>query len=215
MSVCILGKKIGMTQIFQDDGSAVPVTVVEAGPCTVLQKKKSASDKYSAVQLGFDEKKPKNVGKPMLKHFEKAGSKPLNFVREMRLDNDEQVEKYEIGKPVSIDIFKKGEFVDVLGISKGKGFAGVMKRHNMGGGKGSHGTHEFFRHGGSVGQHSDPSRVFKGLRMPGRMGTEKVTSVNLEIVDIQVEKNLMLIRGAVPGRKNSYLVIKPSKHHTK
>ena len=215
MSVCILGKKIGMTQVFQEDGTEVPVTVVEAGPCAVLQKKLSNTDKYSAVQLGFDERKPKNVTKPMLKHFEKSNSKPMRFVREMRLDSDEQVNQYEVGKQINVEIFKKGEYIDVIGTSKGKGYAGVMKRHNMGGGKGSHGTHEFFRHGGSVGQHSDPSRVFKGLRMPGRMGTEKVTSVNLEIVDIQPEKNILLIKGSVPGRKNSYLVIRPSKHHTK
>lgn len=213
MSLGILGKKIGQTQVYLEDGTAENVTVIEAGPCVVIQKKIKDKDKYSAIQVGFDERKPKNVSKPSLKKFEKINSKPLNFVKEFRLNNDEEVSKFEVGQNIKIDIFKKGDAVDVTGTSKGKGFAGVMKRHNFGGAKGSHGAHEFFRHGGSVGQHSDPSRVFKGLKMPGRLGNEKITTVNLHVVDVQPEKNLILIRGSVPGKKSSYVIIKPSKHN--
>ncbi len=212
MSLGILGKKKGMTQVYLEDGTAVPVTVIEAGPCIVIQKKTSKLDKYCSIQVGFDERKPKNVPKPLLKKFEKANSKPLNIVKEFRLNNDDDVNKFEIGQKILVDLFKKGDPVDVTGLSKGKGFAGVVKRHNFGGGRASHGVHEFYRHTGSIGQHSDPSRVFKGMGMPGRMGNEKVTTVNLEVVEVQPEKNLILIRGAVPGKKSSYVVINNSKH---
>jgi len=211
----LLAKKLGMTQIFLDNGECVPVTVIEAGPCIVLQKKTTKTDKYPAIKVGFDEKKSsKNVTRPLLKQFEKLNIKPLNYIKEIRLASDDEVNKFEVGQKISVtDVFKKGDKVDVTGKSKGKGYAGGMKRHNMSGAATqTHGTHEFFRHGGSVGQHSDPSRVFKGLKMPGRLGNETVTTVNLEVVDIQPEKNLILIKGAVPGKKSSYLIIKPSKH---
>jgi len=212
MSLGILGKKVGITQVFTEDGLALPVTVIEAGPCVVLQKKLTATDKYSAIQVGFGECKSKNVPKPLLKHFEKVGSAAVSFVKEMRLADDNEVNKFEVGQKITCDLFKKGDKVDVTGTSKGKGYAGVMKLHNFGGAKGSHGTHEFKRHGGAIGQHTDPARVFKGKKMPGRMGNEKVTIVNLEVVDVQPEKNLILVKGALPGKKSSFVVIKPSKH---
>jgi len=204
MSLGILGKKVGQTQVYLEDGTAANVTVIEAGPCVVIQKKVKDKDKYSAIQVGFDERKPKNVGKPLLKKFEKINSKPLNFIKEFRLNGDDEVSKFEIGQSIKIDMFKKGDAVDVTGTSKGKGFAGVIKRHNFSGAKASH---------GSIGQHSDPSRVFKGLKMPGRLGNEKVTTVNLEVVEVQPEKNLILIKGSVPGKRSSYVIIKPSKHN--
>lgn len=199
----ILGKKIGMTQVFNEDGIVIPVTVVEAGPCVVLQKKSLENDGYEAIQLGFDEKKEHRANKPELGHVKKAGTKPQKFIKEIRGVN---LEDYELGAVIKADIFSEGELVDVTGTSKGKGFAGSIKRHNQRRGPMSHGSH-YHRGPGSLGAIA-PARVFKGQSLPGRMGGERVTTQNLQIVRVDAEKNLLLIKGSVPGPKNSYLVIK-------
>jgi large subunit ribosomal protein L3 len=199
----ILGKKIGMTQVFNEDGVVVPVTVVEAGPCVVLQKKEVATDGYEAIQLGFDEKKEHRANKPELGHAKKAGVKPQKFIKEIRGVN---LADYELGGVVKVDIFSEGEMVDVTGTSKGKGFTGAIKRHNQARGPMSHGS-KYHRGPGSLGSIA-PNRVFKGQTLPGRMGGERVTVQNLEIVRVVPEKNLLLIKGSVPGPRNSYLMIK-------
>ncbi|MGA9174648.1 MAG: 50S ribosomal protein L3 [Thermoactinomyces sp.] len=199
----ILGKKIGMTQIFNEDGVVVPVTVVEAGPCVVLQKKEVATDGYEAIQLGFEEKKEHRANKPELGHAKKANAKPQKFIKELRGVN---LGDYELGGVVKADIFTEGELVDVTGTSKGKGFAGAIKRHNQARGPMSHGS-RYHRGPGSLGAIA-PNRVFKGQTLPGRMGGERVTTQNLEIVRVDADKNLILIKGSVPGPKNSYVVIK-------
>jgi large subunit ribosomal protein L3 len=199
----ILGKKIGMTQVFNEDGTVVPVTVVEAGPCVVLQKKEVETDGYEAIQLGYDEKKEHRANKPELGHAKKANAKPQKFIKEIRGVNPAN---YELGQEVKVDIFNAGELVDVTGTSKGKGFAGAIKRHNQSRGPMSHGS-RYHRGPGSLGAIA-PNRVFKGQTLPGRMGGEKVTTQNLEVVRVDTERNLLLIKGAVPGPKNSYLVIK-------
>ena len=202
----ILGKKIGMTQIFGDTGDAIPVSVIQAGPCAVVQKKTREKDGYCAIQLGFDGVKEKAVTKPLRGHFGRAKAACYRFLREIRLPESE-IEKYEVGQVIGTDIFTAGEFVDVVGVSKGKGFAGVMKRHGFAGFPGSHGTHEVFRHGGSIGQASSPGKVFKGTKMAGQMGAARVTVQNLEVVSVDPEKNLILIKGAVPGPSGGYLIV--------
>lgn len=202
----ILGKKIGMTQIFED-GKFVPVTVVEAGPNYVLQKKTEESDGYTALQLGFDEKKEKNTTKPLMGIFNKAGVKPQRFVRELKVDS---VDGYELGQEIKADILSEVEFVDITGTSKGKGTAGVMKRHGFSGNRASHGVSRNHRLGGSIGQSSWPGKVLRGLKMAGRLGNDTVTIQNLKVVKVDAENNLLLIKGAVPGSKNGYLVIKPA-----
>ena len=205
----ILGKKLGMTQIFTEEGDVVPVTVIQAGPCRVVQVKTKENDGYEAVQLGFDEiKKQKNVTKPLLGHFKKASLPPFRFLREIRVDGIEDVPK--VGEEVRADIFSKGEKVSVTGISKGKGFQGVMKRHGFHGGPGSHGS-MFNRAPGSIGQSSFPSRVWKNKGMPGHMGSERVTVKNLEVVDVRKEQNLLIVKGAVPGATGGYLIIRKSE----
>jgi large subunit ribosomal protein L3 len=199
----ILGKKIGMTQIFNEDGVVVPVTVVEAGPCVVLQKKELQTDGYEAIQLGFEEKKEHRSNKPELGHAKKANAKAQKFIKEVRGVN---LADYELGGVVKADIFAAGELVDVTGTSKGKGFAGAIKRHNQARGPMSHGS-RYHRGPGSLGAIA-PNRVFKGQTLPGRMGGERVTTQNLEIVRVDADKNLILIKGSVPGPKNSYVVIK-------
>ncbi|MFC7442662.1 50S ribosomal protein L3 [Laceyella putida] len=199
----ILGKKIGMTQVFNEDGVVVPVTVVEAGPCVVLQKKDVANDGYEAIQLGFAEKKEHRANKPELGHAKKANAAAQKFIKEIRGVN---LADYELGGVVKADIFSAGELVDVTGTSKGKGFAGAIKRHNQARGPMSHGS-RYHRGPGSLGAIA-PNRVFKGQTLPGRMGSDRVTTQNLQIVGVDAEKNLLLIKGAVPGPKNSYLVIK-------
>jgi large subunit ribosomal protein L3 len=197
----ILGKKIGMTQIFEEDGSVVPVTVIEAGPVRVIQKKDVEKDGYQAIQVGFEEiRKLKNVTKPMMGHFKKNSLPPYRVLQEIRMEG------FEVGDEVRVDIFTKGEKVSVSGTSKGKGFQGVMKRHNFRGGPASHGS-MFGRAPGSIGQSAYPSRVFKNKKLPGQMGNARVTTKNLEIVDVRAEQNLMLIKGAVPGSNGSYVFI--------
>ena len=199
----IFGKKIGMTQIFTEDDTVVPVTVIQANPNTVVQVKTVESDGYEAVQLGFGEIKEKKVNKPYGGHFEKAGVKPTRFLREVRVEN---AGENKVGDTQTVAAFSDVKKVNVTGTSKGKGFAGVMKRYGFGGGPGGHGSH-FHRIPGSVGMCATPSRVLRGLRLPGHMGCDTVTVKNLEVVRIDEDQNLILIKGAVPGGKNAIVRI--------
>ena len=203
--VGILGKKLGMTQIFSEDGLAIPVTIVEAGPCKVVQVKTLENDGYSAVQLGFEKKPERLVNKPMMGHFRKHKVEPFRFLREFR---DFPEEYCEVGKEVTVEVFEEGDIVKVTGISKGKGFQGVVKRHGFGGGPRTHGQSDRLRAPGSIGASAFPSRVIKGLRMAGRMGGKQVTVKGLTIVKIDKENNLLFIKGAVPGARNSLLIIR-------
>lgn len=202
----ILAKKVGMTQIFED-GKFIPVTVVEAGPNFVLQKKTVENDGYTALQLGFDEKKEKNTTKPVMGIFKKAGVNPQRFVKELRVDS---VEGYELGQEIKVDVLNGVEFVDITGTSKGKGTSGVMKRHGFGGNRASHGVSRNHRLGGSIGMSSWPGKVLKGKRMAGQHGNATVTVQNLKVVKVDAENNLLLIKGAVPGAKNGYIVVRPA-----
>jgi len=201
----ILGKKLGMTQYFNEAGEIVPVTVVEVTPNYVVQKKVKEKEGYNALQLGFGEKKITRVTKPMLGHFKKAGERAFYFLKEVKFDN---VEQFEVGQQISVsDVFSEGEFIDVTALSKGKGFQGVMKRHNFKGGRATHGS-MFHRAPGSAGSSAFPSRVWKGKRYPGHMGNERVTIQNLKIEKIFADRNIVLIRGAIPGANNSLVIIK-------
>ena len=207
MPIGLIGKKIGMTQIMKENGEVVPVTVIQAGPCVVVQKKTTESDHYNALQLGFADRKERKTNKPLLGHFKKGGVSPKKILKEIRLDASE-VGQYEIGQEIKADIFKVGEYVDVVGTTKGRGFAGVIKRHGFRGAPASHGTHDYKRHGGSIGSASYPSKVYKGIKMPGRMGGSRVTIQNLKIENIRSEQNLLLIKGAIPGADNGTVLIK-------
>lgn len=200
MSKGIIGKKIGMSQQFSG-GELIPVTVIQAGPCTVVQKKTSAADGYDSVQLAFEEEKKKErVTKAVAGHFKKANVQPHRFLREFR------TAEFEQGQVVTVDIFKKGELIVVSGVSKGKGFAGVMKRHNFAGGPGGHGS-MFNRRPGSIGSSAWPSRVWPGKKLPGHMGSANVTLKNIEVVDVRPDQNLLFVRGAVPGGENGLILI--------
>ena len=202
----ILGKKIGMTSIYDESGRNVPVTVVEAGPCVVTQVKTKEKDGYDAIQMAFDERKVKNTPKALQKHFEKAGTTPKKLVREF--SRFEEGHRKSLGETITVDVFMEGEFVDVTGVSKGKGFQGVVKRYNFNGvGQATHGQHNRLRKPGSIGACAYPSRVFKGLRMGGHMGNRTVKAINLQIMKIVPEKNLLVVKGSVPGSKNGYLKI--------
>lgn len=202
----IIGRKIGMTQIFQEDGSVVPVTVVEAGPCWVTQKKTKEKEGYEALQIGFLPKNEKRVKKPLAGHFKKAGIAPVTYVKEFRM---ESTEGYEPGQEINVGLlFKAGDVVDVTGLSKGKGFAGVMKRHGFHGSPGSHGTHEYFRHGGSVGSATYPHHVFKGMKMPGQYGNTRVTIQNIRVLEVREDQNLILLRGGIPGSRHGWVLIR-------
>jgi large subunit ribosomal protein L3 len=204
----IVGKKLGMTSIFDQEGNMIPVTVIEAGPCVVMQVKTVKADGYRAVQLGFEDKRPQKVKKPETGHAKKANTAPKKVLREVRLEGNE-TEKYQAGQEVRVEqVFEPGDYVDVSGTSIGKGFSGVMKRHNFSGAKSSHGTHEFFRHGGSIGMSATPARVQKGKKMPGQMGNARSTNLNLKVVEVRPEENLILINGSVPGHKNGYVFIR-------
>lgn len=200
----IIGKKIGMTQIFDEAGKVIPVTVVEAGPCVVVQKKTAENDGYEAVQLGFGDIRAKRVNKPLQGHFKKADVAFKRTLKEFRLDD---ISGLNVGDIVKADTFAEGDIVDVCGTSKGKGFAGTIKRHNNSRLKETHGTGPVHRHAGSMGACSSPSRIYKGKGMPGHMGAEKVTVQNLEIVKIDAENNLIAIKGAIPGPKNGTVTI--------
>ena len=207
MQKCIIGKKIGMTQLFDEQGKFIPVTVIEAGPCVVVQKKTTENDGYEAVQIGFGNMAEKNVNKPMKGHFAKADVAYKRTLREFRLDDCSAV---NVGDILKADTFATGDIVDVSGISKGKGYAGVIKRHNQARLKETHGTSLTHRHPGSIGACSDPSRVMKGKALPGHMGAEKVTVQNLEVVKIDVENNLIALKGAIPGPKGGVVYINDS-----
>lgn len=210
MAKGILGKKLGMTQIFSPEGRAVPVTVVEAGPCVVVQKKNVATDGYVAIQLAFDEKKERLTPKPMQGHFKKAGAKNYRFVREVEAAADVE---YDLGQEIKADIFTEGEWVDVTGTSRGKGFAGVIKRWNFHRGPMGHGS-MYHRRPGSLGA-TDPARVFKGRKMPGRMGGDRITIQGLQVVKVDAERNLLLIKGAIPGAKGAYVMVNKTVKNAK
>jgi large subunit ribosomal protein L3 len=200
----IIGKKLGMTSIYDANGKYIACTIIQAGPCVVTQVKTPEKDGYSALQLAFDERKEKNTPRPLLKHFEKAGTTPKRKLAEFQFDEPKQ-----LGDIIDVSIFSEGDYVDVVGTTKGKGFQGVVKRHGFGGvGERTHGQHDRERAPGSVGASSDPSRVLKGLRMAGRMGNERRTIQNLQVIKVMPEKNIIVIKGSVPGYKNSYVLIK-------
>jgi large subunit ribosomal protein L3 len=201
----IIGRKLGMTQLFLEDGSVVPVTVVEAGPCTILQKKTKEKDGYNALQLGFLPKNSKRVNKPLSGHLKKAGVGSYYHLKEFRLEN---VEGFELGQGVTLNLFKPGDVVDVVGLNKGKGFTGVIKRHGFHGSPGSHGTHEYFRHGGSVGSAAFPHHVFKGMKMPGHHGNQRVTIQNIKVLDVKEDQNLILLKGGIPGSRHGWILIR-------
>ena len=207
MNKAIIGKKVGMTQLFDANGKVVPVTVIEAGPCVVSQKKTIENDGYEAVQIGFGDMKASKVNKPMKGHFGKGDVAPKKVLRELRVDD---IAKYEVGDIIKADVFAEGDKVDVVGTSKGKGYAGVIKRWNFSRLKMSHGTGPVARHGGSLGASSTPSRVMKGKKMAGHLGAERVTVQNLDIVKIDAENNIIAVKGAVPGPKGGIVILKDS-----
>lgn len=201
----IIGKKIGMTSLFNEEGKNIPCTVIQAGPCSVLQVRTKETDGYFAVQLGFDDKSEKNVGKALAGHFKKAGATPKAKLVEFHHGFND----LKVGDEVKVNLFAEGEYVDVTGTSKGKGFQGVVKRHGFGGVmQSTHGQHNRLRAPGSIGAGSDPSRVFKGMRMAGRMGGKQVTVQNLQVLKVDEEQNLLVVKGAVPGAKNSYVIVR-------
>lgn len=205
MKTGILGKKVGMTNVFLENGDAIGVTVLKAGPCIVVNKREKNKDRYDALQLGFisiDDKK-KKVSKPLKGYFEKQKVKPFKYVREFRYKD---IEQYEVGKELKVDLFKEGEKVNVIGFSKGRGFAGSIKRHNFSGGPKTHGQKDYYRSTGSIGA-TDAARVFKGQKLPGRMGNEKVKTKNIEIVKIDLDRNLILLKGAIPGPNNALVAV--------
>ena len=206
MKKAILATKVGLTQIFNEDGVLTPVTVLQAGPCVVTQVKTVENDGYSAVQVGFVDKREKLVNKPLKGHFDKAGVSYKRYVREFKL---EDAEGYAVAQEIKADVFTAGDKIDATAISKGKGFQGAIKRHGQSRGPMTHGS-KFHRHAGSNGSASDPSKVFKGKKMPGQMGNKQVTIQNLEVVKVDAENNLLLVKGAVPGPKKSLVKIKES-----
>ena len=205
MKKAIMGIKVGMTQIFDEAGKAVPVTVVEAGPCTVLQKKNNETDGYDAIQVGFYNLKENRANRPLKGHFKKANVKPLRFIREFKMDN---VDNYEVGQDITVDLFQADDIVDVVGTSKGKGFAGGVKRHNFARGSMGHGS-KYHRRPGSLAA-KGPARVFKGRKLPGRLGGERVTVQGLKVVKVYPERNLILIKGSIPGPNKGLVMIKNS-----
>jgi len=204
----IIGKKRGMTRVFSQEGNMVPVTVIEAGPCPIIQKKTEEKDGYNALQVGFLPKKPSRVNRPLMGHFKKSGEGAFYILKELRVD---EIGQYELGQEIAADIFQPGDLVDVTGTTKGRGFSGVMKRHGFRGAPGSHGTHEYSRHGGSIGAAADPSRTFKGKKMPGHFGNRRVTVQNIEVVEVRPQENLIFLKGAIPGWRNGIVTIRQAK----
>ena len=200
----IIGKKLGMTRVFTEDGTAVPVTVIEAGPCVVTQVKTTGIDGYEAVQLGFDRTRRKSLSKPVMGQFEKAKLAPRKRLREFRVSDPDS---YEVGQEIKVDIFAPGELVEVTGWSKGRGFQGVVKRHNKSIGRATHGN-KCRRAPGSIGQSASPAKVWKGRKLPGRMGCDRVTLKRLSVVEVDADRNLLLVRGAVPGASNGLVLIR-------
>lgn len=207
MSDTILGRKLGMTQVWSEDDRLIPVTVIEAGPCEVTQLKTTEKEGYEAIQIGFEAVKESRLNKPLLGHLAKSGVGPRKYLREVRVDS---AADYQIGQEITVEAFADVKLVHVTGISKGKGFAGVIKRHNFRGGPGGHGAH-FHRAPGSIGQAATPSRVFKGIRLPGQMGNDQVTVKNLELVRIESDQNLLIVKGAVPGGKGALVSVRVAK----
>lgn len=205
MQKAIIGRKVGMTQIFDEAGKVIPVTVIEAGPCVVIQKKTTEKDGYDAVQLGFSDVKERKLNKPQLGHLNKASDALKKYLKEFRLENSESI---NVGDIIKADVFACGDRIDVTGISKGKGFAGVIKRWNASRGRMSHGGGPVHRHAGSMGANSSPSRIFKGKIMPGHLGCEQVTIQNLDVVKVDAELNYIAVRGAVPGPRGGIVFVK-------
>lgn len=204
----ILGKKVGMTQMFDEKGTVIPVTLIEAGPCYVTQKKTVEIDGYTAVQLGFEEAREKNVTKPQAGHLKKSGAPLLRHLREFRVADHGDL---EVGQKVDVSVFEVGDRVDIVGVTKGKGTAGVVKRHGFSGGPKTHGQSDRWRAPGSIGATSTPGRVFKGMRMAGRMGNHNVTVQNLRVELVDPERNLLAVRGAVPGARNGLVIISEAR----
>jgi large subunit ribosomal protein L3 len=200
----LLGRKIGMTQVFSSAGEAIPVTVIEAGPCVVTQIRTRDRDGYEAVQIGFGEVKPKNITKPQQGHLAGAG----RLVRHLREFGADDIEEHQVGQVLSVDVFEPGQIIDVTGTSKGRGFQGVVKRHNFRGGPKTHGQSDRWRAPGSIGAGTDPGHVWKGTRMAGRMGNKRVTVQNLQVVEVLADRHLLLVRGSVPGAKNSLVMVR-------
>ncbi len=200
----LLGKKIGMTQYFDENGDVIPISVLQVGPCVVVQKKTQAKEGYNSIQLGFEEVAHRKMSRPARGHFEKKGVKPFRYLREIRLDS---VEQFNPGQSLDVNLFQIGDKIDVTGITKGKGFQGVIKRHHKRGGPGAHGS-RFHRTTGSIGMRTYPGRVFKNMKMPGHMGCDQVTTTNLKVVKLIPEENLIFVSGSVPGANRSLLVIK-------
>ena len=214
MRMGLMGKKLGMTQVFAEDGERIPVTVIQAGPCVVVGKRTQEQDGYTGLILGFGDKPDRLTTKPEREFFKAAKVNPQRWVKEFRV-SPEELETYEVGQKLTAsDVFEQGAPIDITGTSKGKGFQGVMKRHGMAGGKASHGVHEYYRHGGSIGCRLTPGHVFKGKRMSGQMGNETVTQQNLQLVQILEDDNCVLVRGSVPGAKNSYVTVKKAATRT-
>lgn len=202
----LIGRKVGMSQLFDDTGNVIPVTVVETGPCVVVQKKEVGKDGYNALQLGFGTQKSQRVNRPLRGHMAKAEKGSFRVLREFRMDD---VSSYEVGQELKVeDLVRPGDRVDVTGCSKGRGFAGVMKRWDFGGFSRTHGTHEYFRHGGSIGNRSYPGKVFKGKRMAGHWGNERVSIQNLRVVAVRAEENLLLVKGSIPGSNGGTVLVR-------
>ena len=209
MALGLIGKKLGMTQVYTAAGELVPVTVIQAGPCTVVQAKSAATDGYAAVQVGFGAKKPQRATKAYREHCVKVGKGVFQTLREFRLEDGAPA--LAPGDEVAVAaLFKEGDAVDITGVTKGRGYTGVIKRHGFGGFPGSHGTHEYFRHGGSIGNRSFPGRVFKNKRMAGQYGNDRVTTQNIEIIAVRPDEHLLLVRGAVPGARGGVVVVRPA-----
>ncbi|MBN2493414.1 MAG: 50S ribosomal protein L3 [Deltaproteobacteria bacterium] len=207
MSRAILGKKIGMTRIYDETGNCVPVTAIEAGPCVVVQKRTPAKHRYSAIQLGFEEVPARKLNKPRAGVFERRDLKPMRHLREVRMPPAE-VDAYKVGEQVTVSIFQDTEFVDITGTSKGRGFQGVVRRYGFQGSTKTRGTHENRRHPGSIGNNEFPGRVFKGHRLPGHMGNRRVTTQNIKVVRVDEDRNVLLVRGAVPGHPGGLVLIR-------
>lgn len=204
----LLGKKVGMTQIFDENGEVIPVTVIEAGPCYVTQKKTVEADGYDAIQVGYGETPEKKLTKPQAGHLKKSGVSPVRYLREFPVSDPES---YEAGQELKASVFEVGDYVDVIGTSKGKGFAGAVKRHGFGGGPKTHGQSDRWRATGSVGAGSTPGRILKGKRMPGRMGNDQVTVLNLKVVLVDADKNMLAVQGSIPGGKNGLVVVREAR----
>ena len=210
MSIELMCRKIGMTRIFDDSGEAIPVTVLEAGPNVVVQKKTDDKDGYSALQIGFRERKATRTSRGLGGHYKKAGVSPRQFLKESRV-TPEEAEGYEVGQELKLDVFEVGQHVDVIGTSKGRGFSGVIRRHNMSIKRRTHGTHENTRHGGAIGAGAYPGRVIKGMKMAGQHGNSRVTARNLEVVRVDADRGLLYVKGSVPGHREGIVQVGPTK----